>query len=63
MTFARCSTREPDQWLPFKNEIQQETSTMNAQDRASLWLADFDAALQRRDVDAATALFADDACW
>jgi putative flavoprotein involved in K+ transport len=36
---------------------------MNAQERVSQWLADLDAALQRRDVDAAAALFADDAYW
>lgn len=36
---------------------------MNAQERASQWLADLDAALQRRDVDAATALFAEESYW
>ena len=36
---------------------------MNAQERATRWLADFDAALQRGDAAAATALFNDDCYW
>ena len=36
---------------------------MNAQEQAARWLADFDAALQRQDVEAAAALFQQDCYW
>jgi putative flavoprotein involved in K+ transport len=36
---------------------------MQAQDQAGRWLADFDAALQRGDIDAAVAMFHDDCYW
>ncbi len=36
---------------------------MNANDGASAWLADFDAALLRRDIDAAVAMFDTDCYW
>lgn len=37
--------------------------TMTTQERASQWLANFDAALQRRDIDAAVAMFGEDGYW
>jgi putative flavoprotein involved in K+ transport len=36
---------------------------MTAQERATQWLTDFDAALQRQDIDAATAMFGEDCYW
>ena len=36
---------------------------MNAQDSASAWLADFDAALRNRDIDTAVAMFDTDCYW
>ncbi|MEN9419395.1 MAG: hypothetical protein RI988_3015 [Pseudomonadota bacterium] len=36
---------------------------MHANERASQWLADFDAALRRADIDAATAMFLEDCYW
>ena len=36
---------------------------MNAQDKATKWLEDFGAALERQDVDAAVSMFSDEAYW
>ncbi|RNI21359.1 flavin-containing monooxygenase [Flexivirga caeni] len=43
--------------------LEQPTTTDTAGDRASAWLADFDAALRARDVDAAVDLFVTQCFW